>query len=116
MNVSHLKKSVIRLPRKTSQLFSVLILGLILMGSPTSGVHAEQAKTDDVSVMATVNINSASANDIAEGLLGVGIKKAEAIVEYREQNGPFTDKEQLLGVKGIGEATLRKNSRVITLK
>ena len=119
MNKSLVKKSVMQpLPLKIAQLFSVFILGLILVGSPASRLHAEQTKADDVSVIVsvTVNINSASVNDLAEALLGVGIKKAEAIVEYRDQNGPFTDKKQLLNVKGIGEATLRKNSNVIMLK
>ena len=118
MNKFQIKKLVILpLPRNIPQLFSVLILGLILMGSPVSHLYAEQTKAEDLSaiVSVTVNVNSASVNDIAEALLGVGIKKAEAIVEYREQNGPFTDKKQLLNVKGIGEATLRKNSSVIVL-
>ena len=45
-----------------------------------------------VSMSATaeiVNINTASADEIAEALLGVGTKQAAAIVEYRQQNGPF---------------------------
>ena len=36
-----------------------------------------------------VNVNTASAEEIAEGLDGVGLRKAEAIIDYREQNGPF---------------------------
>lgn len=119
MKKSQVKLSLIqRLPFKTSQLFSVFILGLILIGSPASRLHAEQAKADDASaiVSVTVNINSASATELAEALVGVGMKKAEAIVEYRDKNGPFTDKNQLLNVKGIGEATLKKNSSVIMLK
>ncbi len=115
MNKSLVKRSQ---PLKIAQLFSVFILGLILVGSPASRLHAEQTKVDDVSaiVSVTVNINSAPVDELAEALLGVGINKAQAIVEYRDQNGPFTDKNQLLNVKGIGEATLRKNSSVIMLK
>lgn len=117
MNKSLVKRSVMQ-PLKIAQLFSVFILGLILVGSPASRLHAEQTKVDDVSaiVSVTVNINSAPVDELAEALLGVGINKAQAIVEYRDQNGPFTDKNQLLNVKGIGEATLRKNSSVIMLK
>ena len=62
-----------------------------------------------------MNINTDSAEEIAAALIGVGMKKAEAIVEYREQNGPFTAKSQLANVKGIGEATLEKNLSVIEL-
>lgn len=58
---------------------------------------------------ATVSINQASAEQLADTLNGVGLKKAEAIVRYREQNGPFTDIEQLQEVPGIGLALLERN-------
>ncbi|MCZ6505246.1 MAG: ComEA family DNA-binding protein [Actinobacteria bacterium] len=50
-------------------------------------------------------LNRASANDLEE-LPGVGPVLAERIVAYREQNGPFTEVEDLLQVGGIGEAKL----------
>ena len=56
-----------------------------------------------------INVNTASAEQIAAGLVGVGPAKARAIVAYREANGPFKDKSQLLKVKGIGEAILKQN-------
>lgn len=64
----------------------------------------------------SVNINSASADEIAEVLEGVGQAKAQAIVDYRESNGDFAAIEDLGAVKGIGEATLAKNQERITLK
>ena len=56
-----------------------------------------------------INVNTASAEQIAAGLVGVGPAKAQAIVAYREANGPFKDKAQLLDVKGIGDAILKQN-------
>ena len=56
-----------------------------------------------------VNINTATAEQIAENLQGIGIKKAQAIIQYRELNGKFDSAEDLLNVKGIGESTLRNN-------
>lgn len=56
-----------------------------------------------------LNINTATASDIQRSLVGIGAKKAEAIVEYREKHGKFTAIEQLLEVQGIGKATLEKN-------
>ncbi|MGS2716942.1 ComEA family DNA-binding protein [Eionea flava] len=50
-----------------------------------------------------ININADSAEIIADGLKGIGLKKAQAIVAWREANGAFTSKEQLMEVKGIGE-------------
>ena len=56
-----------------------------------------------------ININTATAEQIAENLHGVGLKKAQAIVQFRDQNGKFSSAKELLNVKGIGESTLSKN-------
>lgn len=66
--------------------------------------------------MVSVNINSASADEIAEVLEGVGQAKAQAIVDYRDTNGAFSTVEDLTEVKGIGAATLAKNQQRITLQ
>ncbi len=62
-----------------------------------------------------VNINVASAQEIAEALNGVGLSKAEMIVEYREANGPFQHIDELVNVKGIGLRTVDKNRDAISL-
>ncbi|ATZ74302.1 DNA uptake protein [Idiomarina sp. X4] len=62
-----------------------------------------------------VNINTASAQEIASALVGIGVKKAEKLIEMREQLGGFTELEQLLDVKGIGLKTLEKNRANIRL-
>jgi competence protein ComEA len=54
-----------------------------------------------------VNINQADAETIADVLVGIGPAKAQAIVDYREEHGPFQDVNDLIDVTGIGEATLR---------
>lgn len=56
-----------------------------------------------------ININSADADTLASGLTGVGAKKAQAIVEYRNENGPFKTVEGLTAVKGIGDKVLQDN-------
>ena len=57
-----------------------------------------------------VNINKADAATLSAELVGVGDKKAEAIIAYREANGPFKSAGELAKVKGIGESTLMKNA------
>jgi len=52
-----------------------------------------------------INLNEASVEEITT-LNGIGPKKAQAIVDYREENGPFQQEEDLLNVSGIGEKTL----------
>lgn len=62
-----------------------------------------------------VNINKADAATIAKSLDGVGQSKAEAIVAWREEHGPFKSADDLGQVKGIGPATLERNRSAILL-
>jgi len=64
----------------------------------------------------SVNINQADAATIAEVLKGVGLSRAQAIVEYREQNGEFRDAYELANIKGIGERIVEQNEGKIRLK
>jgi len=57
-----------------------------------------------------VNINTADAKTLTTELNGVGEKKAQAIIDYREANGAFKSVADLANVKGIGEAILKKNA------
>lgn len=56
-----------------------------------------------------VDINAATAEMLAEAIDGVGMRKAEAIVRYREQHGPFASVDELVEVSGIGPKTLERN-------
>ncbi|RXJ74708.1 DNA uptake protein [Veronia nyctiphanis] len=56
-----------------------------------------------------VNINTADVDELDKILLGIGVKKAQAIVDYRNEFGPFLSIEDITNVKGIGESTLDKN-------
>lgn len=62
-----------------------------------------------------IDINTADAQTIADNLNGVGLKKAQAIVDYRTKNGPFKNLQELASVKGIGEKTLVRNREVILI-
>lgn len=64
---------------------------------------------------AKVNINQADAQALSSILNGIGIKKAEAIVEYRTKYGPFTNVDQLSEVPGIGESLLERNKSKLEL-
>jgi len=62
-----------------------------------------------------ININTASADEIAAALSGVGPAKAQAIVEYRDSQGPFVSVEELSQVRGIGQATVDRNRELISI-
>ncbi|MDH4047677.1 MAG: helix-hairpin-helix domain-containing protein [Gammaproteobacteria bacterium] len=63
-----------------------------------------------------VNVNTADAETISQELQGVGLSRAQAIVEYRKANGPFKSAEDLIAVKGIGERTLEINRENILVE
>jgi competence protein ComEA len=56
-----------------------------------------------------VNVNTADAKTLARELDGVGMAKAEAIVSYREKNGPFKSASDLARVKGLGKKIIEQN-------
>ena len=58
---------------------------------------------------APVNVNTADAKTLAKNINGVGPKKAQAIVTYRESNGPFKSINDLIKVKGIGQKLIERN-------
>ncbi len=61
-----------------------------------------------------ININTADKNELTK-ITGIGPSKAEKIIVFREKNGRFKKKEDLIQIKGIGEKTLEKMSDQITL-
>lgn len=97
--------------------FSSFLFALLASASvAVSAVEAPKTEVTSPPVVqvakaevAKVNLNTADAAMLERELLGVGAVKAKAIVDYREANGPFASVDELLEVKGIGNATLEKN-------
>lgn len=71
---------------------------------------APEAKT----VSLLININTATSEELT-ALNGIGPAKAQAIIDYRNENGYFTSVEELTDVSGIGEKTLAKIRDYITI-
>ena len=65
---------------------------------------------------APVNINTASASQIADALNGIGLSKAQAIVDYREAYGLFSRADEIVFVRGIGDSTYENNKDDILVK
>ena len=63
-----------------------------------------------------ININTATAEQLASELKGVGLNKAKAIVAYRKQHGLFKSPDELSGVKGIGLRTVDMNRESFKLE
>ena len=85
--------------------------------APASDSRAA-AKTDLSSTPSAeeqVSINEATAEQLSAAMNGVGLKKAQAIVSYREQYGPFSAIQQLNEVPGIGNALVERNAARLKL-
>jgi competence protein ComEA len=60
-----------------------------------------------------INLNTATAEEIAKALDRVGAQYAQRIVEYRKANGPFSTPEDVMKVKGIGTKIFELNKACI---
>ena len=88
----------------------LLLWSLTLLAVPLT-TFAEEVKE----AVEKVDINTADMDTLADKLYGVGPVKAEAIVKYREEHGPFKAVIELIQVHGIGEGTLESNKDILTV-
>jgi competence protein ComEA len=78
---------------------------LFLLG--TAQLYSQSATAAQAA--ATININTADAATLSRDLVGIGMKRALAIVEYRQKFGPFKSADEMALVKGIGPVAIAKN-------
>lgn len=62
-----------------------------------------------------VNINTASKETLMT-IKGVGEHRAEAIIQYRKKNGPFTNIDQLADIRGISQSLIDANRDTLVVK
>ncbi len=91
---------------------ALLVLGLGGMAvAAQDGSRQPAAKT---AAAAPVNLNTATMAQL-ETLPGIGPATAQRIVDYRQQNGGFKKIEELMNVRGIGEASFLKLKSLVSL-
>lgn len=101
--------------------FAALALGLTLGASGGGGVTvgpsalgaAPAPSASPEAGSGRIDLNSATAEELCL-LPGIGPVRAEAIVAYREENGPFRQTADIMNVRGIGQATFDKLKDYIT--
>lgn len=76
-------------------------------------LNPNKSATDE-DVNKVVLINSASAEEIAKNLKGIGVAIAQRIVLRRQQQGPYQNFDQLKAVSGVGVAKIEANRDIIS--
>lgn len=82
---------------------------------PAGGQDDSTSNGDGSPPPEAVNINTATAEELAAAISGVGDQVAARIVAYREANGPFESVDHLTRVQGIGKATLAAHKDGLTV-
>ena len=90
-----------------------LVVSLMIPTAFAQETNTEVAQAE--AVVLYVDINTDGAEKLADLLTGVGVTRAQAIIDYRNEHGPFENLEDLLNVPGIGPATLANNEERIRL-
>ncbi|MGF1786050.1 helix-hairpin-helix domain-containing protein [Photobacterium swingsii] len=67
---------------------------------------AAASSTTTKKALKAVNVNEATATELAASLPGVGDKKAQAIIDYRKKNGKFKSASDLEKVPGLGQKSV----------
>lgn len=86
----------------------------VLVPKESQSAPTTEPETGTSGATGLVNVNSAT-NAELETLPGIGEVIAQAIVDHRTENGPFTSVEQLVDVSGIGDATLENIRELVTV-
>lgn len=89
------------------KLIKIISLAAALYLLPMGTTFAQSDMLSEQMQSAVVNINTADLKQLIK-LPGVGKKKAQAIIDYREANGDFASLEDLAKVKGVGKKMLAK--------
>ncbi len=85
----------------------------IIVSSPTA-ISSPQGETFSTPTETRININTATIEELIT-LPGIGEVKAQAIVDYRNQEGPFHRIDELMKVPGIGPATYQGLRGLVTV-
>ena len=95
---------------KFSLIRSFLAAMLIVLAPFTLSAQEMPVNSSDA---VKIDINSADAQTIANGVVGVGMARAKEIVAYRDMFGNFQSLDELTAVTGVGAATVDKNRHLL---
>lgn len=100
----------------TAFVISSGLASLPAYAAPQTTTKASGMSTETRKAIPRININTADARALDHGLVGVGPAKAEAIIAWRKQKGPFKSIAELTSVKGMGPALIERNKDRMSLR
>jgi len=99
-----MKKEIVM---KMSFIALIIMMSGIMMGTAAIAENNSSHAANKQAVESYINVNTATIKELSS-LDGVGKKKAEAIIAYRNDHGNFSSVDDLRKVEGIGKKTLEK--------
>lgn len=100
---------------KTANLLTGELSGVTAAPEPAETTAAVAADNADNNAPGPIDLNTAGRPQL-ESLPGIGPSRAQAIIAYREQNGPFLAAEELTAVSGIGSGIYENLQSLITVQ
>lgn len=85
----------------------VPVNGESMPGTSAAGAVSGSTPTTSGSQATTVNLNTATKEQLCQ-ITGIGDKKADLILQYREQHGQFKSVDELKQVSGFGDKSVEK--------
>ena len=95
--------------------FVLILVAGFMAFSQTAALCATKVEVKaNLAAAALVNVNKASAEEL-QVIRGIGPSLAERIIQYRDEHGRFEKVEDLVKVRGIGEAKFEKIKEQVSL-
>lgn len=91
----------------------LLLIGFVLTFLLVPLKMVAAAETEALISPSKIDINTAKVEVLKHAFKGIGLKRAEAIVQYREAHGRFNSVHELAEVKGIGEAFVKRHEEAL---
>ncbi|CZI01012.1 ComEA family DNA-binding protein [Legionella pneumophila] len=92
-----------------ARLIAILLSIIVIPFSSQAENEPQKTQAKQVLVKGKINLNTADAHSLTGSFKGIGKKRAEAIIAYRENHQGFKSLEELAEVKGIGQRFVDKN-------
>jgi competence protein ComEA len=96
---------------RARRLAALALAGSLALAVGLAGASAEEA----AGLVGKVNVNTATLEELVL-LPGIGESRAQALIETRKRRGGFKSVDELLEVKGIGDASLERLRPHVTIQ